>query len=772
MSVALRRHSLLATRRSRTVLFGATVAAAAVAAVALTTAEPTGSAVPDAFWSAALVAVVAFFGATARRWTWFLPAGVAGLIAGDSLALALAAVAIVVSFVSVMRDTRSRARGAFVASLGVIALLRADPIAFHGFSALLTALAVAPMVVSGYAHAGRRVQRRARRVAGIAAAVIGLMIGGAVLGVVSVTDEVADGVRSIDGGIAAARDADDDLAAAELDQAARSLASADATLSSWFVGPAKSLPIVGPNLEAVTSLASQATEVAQVTSLAASSADVDALRFVDGRLDPQAVADMQEPLAEVSRALDTLQEEVDEARSPWLMSLVSTRIDRLDEQIATAVPDARVAYDAVTVAPTLLGADGPQRYLVLFTTPVEARGRVGFPGNYAELVVDDGQLSMPVFGRVAELELAGRGTERTLQMSPEMVARYGRFDIENTWRNLTMTPDFVSLALAAAELYPQSGGQPVDGVIGVDPAGLAALMRYTDPIPVEGRAEPLTSENVESFLLLEQYVQFEADNDDRVDMLDTVADHTFNGLTSADLPGPRALSEHLDRAVDGGHLQFVPFDPAAAFILQANGITGVMPQPPEGGDTVTLTTANGGGSKIDVFLARRQQYDVRWDPATGAVTSTLRVTLENHAPAEGWPHYVIGNSVGLPPGTNRSYVSIYSPFALDAARLGDQPVPIQSELELGHNVYSLFVDIPPGGTVDVELDLTGSVDGRRYDLELPVQPFATADEIAVNVEVVGATPVVDGEATVEGNTVRWSTTRDEPRSLSVAAVRD
>ena len=68
--------------------------------------------------------------------------------------------------------------------------------------------------------------------------------------------------------------------------------------------------------------------------------------------------------------------------------------------------------------------------------------------------------------------------------------------------------------------------------------------------------------------------------------------------------------------------------------------------------------------------------------------------------------------------------------------------------------------------------LTGSVDGRRYDLELPVQPFATPDELQVNLEVVGATPVADGEATVEGTTVHWSTTRDEPRSLSVAAARD
>jgi hypothetical protein len=104
--------------------------------------------------------------------------------------------------------------------------------------------------------------------------------------------------------------------------------------------------------------------------------------------------------------------------------------------------------------------------------------------------------------------------------------------------------------------------------------------------------------------------------------------------------------------------------------------------------------------------------------------------------------------------------------------VGGEPVSLQSELELGRNVYSLFVDIPPGGTVDIELDLTGTVEGRRYQLELPVQPFVVPDEIAVDVEVVGGTPVAGGEATVEGDTARWTTTLDEPRSMSVAAVRD
>src|SRR4029453_14779590 len=97
----------------------------------------------------------------------------------DGVAVACAAVAIVIAFVSVLRDTRSRAWGAVVCGLGVIALLRVGPVAFHGLSALVTAAAILPILVSGYIHAGRSVQGRTRKVALLAAGVMGLMLVGA-----------------------------------------------------------------------------------------------------------------------------------------------------------------------------------------------------------------------------------------------------------------------------------------------------------------------------------------------------------------------------------------------------------------------------------------------------------------------------------------------------------------------------------------------------------------------------------------------------------------
>jgi hypothetical protein len=766
-----RRRPVLVSRRARTASFTAAAAGMALLAGLTSEAAPTGLSGADFMWRAALAGLSAYLAGTARRWTWFLPAGAAGAVGGNGIALACAAVAIGIGLWSVLTETRSRARGALVGGLGCVALLQADPIAFHGFTAIVTAVAVTPLLVSGYRNAGRRAQAHLRKIAAVVGAVVGLMVAGVLLGLVSVSRDITRGARLIDDGLVAARDADDDLAGARLEQAARHLTSADATLTSWFVSPARVLPIVGPNLEAVESLAAETGNVAEVTAAAANVADVDQLRFVDGRLDPQAVADLQEPLQSTVDALDGLQTTLDGTDSPWLVAPMSERLDRLHAELDDAMPDADLALAAVQVAPNMLGGSGPRRYLVLFTTPVEARGRTGFPGNFAELLIDDGKLSMPRFGRISELEQGGTpGPQRRLTQPVDYVARYGRFDIETTWRNLTMGADFPSVALAIRDLYPQSGGQPINGVLAIDPVGLAALLRYTGPVDIPGHPEPLTEENAARFLELDQYTQF-TDLSERVDVLETVARTTFDRLTNADLPSPSALSEQLDPVADGGHIQYVGYDPTEFLTFQTYGLDGGLGQPQPGRDRVAVTSSNAGASKIDLFLERRLDYDIRWNPDDGSVTGTITATLHNTAPASGLPDYVIGNMLGLPRGTNKSFVSLYTLYDVTGARVDGQPSPIQSETEAGHNVYSTFVTIPPGGTATVEVDVSGiMLDVRRYRLEMATQPLVRPEQAEVTITVAGDRQLrASNGVELDGRTARWRGPLDREQALSVTA---
>jgi hypothetical protein len=734
----------------------AALAPGALAAV-LSDAAPTGIAGVDAFWIVAFVGSVAYLSGTARRWTWFLPAGIAAALAGDAVALAVAAGAIVLGFWSVVTDTRTRPRGALVGGLGAAALLQAGPFGFHGSTAVISLAAVVPIAVSGYQHARPRSRKRIRRVAEVAGGVVALVVAGAVLGLVSTQSDLVKGARLIDEGLSAARRADDDLAGERLGQAARHLHSADVTLSGWFVAPARLLPAVGPNIDAVESLAREAGQVASVTSAAAETADIDALRFIGGRLDPQIVADMEEPLEESLGAVEGLRTTVDASvYSPWVVAPLGDRMDLLAGQLDDAIPDGEAALTAVEQAPSLLGADGAKRYLVLFVTPVEARGRSGFPGNYAELVLDDGQLTMPRFGRISELEEGGvPGPQRTLTEPPEFVARYGRFDPQWTWRNVTMSPDFPTVAAAIQQMYPQSGGAEIDGVLAIDPVGLAALLRYTGPVEIAGVPTPLDENNAARFLLLDQYVTF-PDVSQRVDVLETVARTTFERLTNADLPSPRDVAEQLDPLVDGGHIQFTTYDVPQFVWFDSFGLAGRLGDLEA--DGLAVTSSNAGGSKIDLFLKRTLRYDAAWDPATGNTSGTITSTLTNDAPATGLPDYVIGNVIGLPVGTNRSYVSIYTPLDVGAVRINGQPASMGTGRELDRNVYSTFVDIPPGGTVTIELDVTGVIAGERYVLDMAQQPLVNPELAEVHVAVggEGSLRARGPDATVDGRTLTWS----------------
>ena len=267
-----------------------------------------------------------------------------------------------------------------------------------------------------------------------------------------------------------------------------------------------------------------------------------------------------------------------------------------------------------------------------------------------------------------------------------------------------------------------------------------------------------------------QDTQF-TDVSQRIDVLETVARTTFDRLTSADLPSPSALSEQLDPVGDGGHIQFVPYDPAEYLFFQTYGLSGSLGEVRPGRDSMAVTSSNAGGSKIDLFLERHLRYDVNWNPQDGSVRGTITATLHNTAPASGLPDYVIGSTIGLPRGTNKSFVSIYTLYNVTGARVGGQPAPVQSEQEAQHNVYSTFVTIPPGETATIELDVSGiMLDAHRYRLEMAEQPLVIPEQAEVNITVAGDRRIeASNGVEVEGRTARWTGPLDRPQRLTVRA---
>ena len=93
-------------------------------------------------------------------------------------------------------------------------------------------------------------------------------------------------------------------------------------------------------------------------------------------------------------------DEVDEARTMWLIDPLSTAVGDFGTEVDRALPDAELAIQGVRLAPALFGGDGPRHYFIAFTQPAEARGLGGFVGNFGELTAIDGDIELTRSGRI------------------------------------------------------------------------------------------------------------------------------------------------------------------------------------------------------------------------------------------------------------------------------------------------------------------------------------------------------------------------------------
>lgn len=160
--------------------------------------------------------------------------------------------------------------------------------------------------------------------------------------------------------------------------------------------------------------------------------------------------------------------------------------------------------------------------------------------------------------------------------------------------------------------------------------------------------------------------------------------------------------------------------------------------------------------------------------------ATAEVELENNAPSSGEPPYLIGNLVGAAPGTNRMWLSVYSPLDLTSAEVGGQAVALSPDQELGRNVWSAFVEVPPGTSTTVTVGLAGRIDlsSGRYRFDLLPQAMTRPDQVEVEVAVRGGTlerrraaPAPDGGVEVVDGGLRAQAPRSEGTWTVVADLR-
>ena len=671
--------------------------------------------------------------------------------------------------------------GALGGALGGLAaqvLLRLEWPALTGASLAAGLLAAVPLLALGCT----RLPDRARRVTGIAVGTAGLLVvWGGLAGIAAALSARPDVDRGVDlarDGLAALERDDREQASELLSEAAAAFTDARAGMRAWWVRPAFAVPVVAQHARAVDTLAQSGADLGRAAADAVQRADPDTLSTPDGGVDLEAMEALLEPLDSASHALDDAERAIAAIESPWLVAPVADRLASLQERIVTAADGARTAADGVRLAPALLGGDGTRRYFLAIQTPAEARGGGGFMGSWGELVAVNGRLTLARLGRVADLTGGGPDPEaRQIDGLEEYQRRYGTFRPERYWGLVNFSTDFPTVAAVIMQLYPQSGGDELDGVIAVDPYGFAALLDLTGPVTVEGWPEPLTQDNAARVLLHEQYVAL-GDNEERVEFLASSAEAVFTDLTSEALPSPGAITEALGPAVRGRHLQLASARTDEQALFERIGGAGAVA--PLVADSVGIVGQNYGGNKIDWFLHRSAAYDITWDPDSGRIDGSLEVTVANDAPPSGLPHAVIGwggdvslGQIPVEDGENLSLLTLYSAVPFTELTLDGAPLAAAQEREFGRYAYSALVRVAPGATAVVRAELAGSVppgDSYRFD---PVwQPVVTPDELAIHVSLPDGWEFADSdEAALDGNGAGVDWVLDRDRSLVLDARR-
>ncbi len=698
----------------------------------------------------ALVVAAAIVVAAGEYWGWHV-LGLVALIGGVWLEL---------------RAEAHPTLRAFIGGLLVQVALRFPWTSPERGSAVVALVVMLVILTSATRRAPAPTRRAATIVAGTLAGLALIATIAASYAVLRSRTLLESGETSARAGVDSARAGDRVTAADQFGFAATQFEEARGKLQSWLTFPARQLPLVGPQLRTLDDIASLGARTIPIARTAATNIDPDRLRLVDGRLDLSVLTSYRPTFDDLAAQTRLLRADLGQLPRMWLVPALERQLVKFETTVARADDSAQTADEAVRLAPALLGGSGTRTYLVSIVTPAESRGSGGLMANFGVLTASGGRIHLAGVGRGPDLDT--RGVEpKHLSGPADYLARYGKFDPAGTWENVTMSPDFPSVGQVMAQLYPQSGGTAIDGVVQLDPFALAQLLTLTGPVTVAGLPVTLNSDNAVSFLLRDEYTLI-SDPIMRSNLLGTVAQVVFDRLTSGESAKPSNIAQGLSPVIATGDLALWMRDPREqAFVRRIGADAGL---PPVRGDSFGVIVQNAGGNKIDNYLHRTITYSTTVAAATGNVRAHAVVALRNDAPTGGVPLYVIGNEIGRPTGTNTLYLSIYSPLTLRGAQLDGKPFPLLAETELGRNVYSAYVEIPPGGTRTITLDFGGTISLRSGGFEFMylAQVLPNPDAVNWSTRITGghvtsgsahgASPITvartDGSATVALGGVR------------------
>jgi hypothetical protein len=417
----------------------------------------------------------------------------------------------------------------------------------------------------------------------------------------------------------------------QLDQAHAQFASAESDLSSPLFAPVTVIPVIGRQFRAVRALSTAAGTVSQVGSTFVS--QVHGLLDAPHGAGPQRVASLRQ-LGAYSLSAERQLAAVETGPSQALVSPLAAKRNQFVSQLNTARSRLTKAAGVSAAVATIL--QGPQNYLVLAANNAEMRAGSGAFLDAGMATTSDGSVTL------SDLGPSGDQTLPAGEVNPT-----GDFQSNWGWllpgvdlRNLGLTPQFDVTAPLAARMWTALTGQPVDGVLAIDVAGVRQLLEATGPVVVNGQT--ISADNVEQYLLHDQYAGLTdaaAGADERQDALGSLTSVVLRQLQGQST-NLRELGTAVSSAVAGRHLMMWSSNPVAQAAWEVSGVSGSLTSA-----SVDVSLINRGGNKLDQYVPVNVAVTTAPSGPDTAVTMTTQLT--NTTPP-GQSQFIAGPFPGVP----------------------------------------------------------------------------------------------------------------------------
>ncbi len=707
--------------------------------------QPTGNSAADYALSFVFAAAVVWFGQFATAQAVTVSAALGLFFTGFSIpAIAFAACALLVALAITMWRQLDRdswvISAAFVAALTTQTVLYLPNIGFNTSASILAAITITPIVITGFRNLPERQQQHARRglvaVMTFAAGATALTAATAL----SARGQVERGVDQAEDGVTAVEQGDQSQALELLDAAQVDFEQAHDRLSGPLTWPARWVPIAAQHSRALETAAAQGATLAGTAKRTVLQADVDKIRGQNGELDLDLVEAVNAELTLANRTLRAAQQSLRDVNTPWLLPMLGSRLDSVNEELVSTAADIDLANHGTSVLPDMFGANGLRRYMVLFLQPSESREFGGFVGAYGFLEADQGRFELTESGSV-DVELGNGPATFT---NPEVFPESFLSAVPSLRpQNLTATPDLSTIAAAVRDLTPQWRQDPefhIDGVITIDPYALAGMLELTGPIVVDGRTEPIDADNVVDFLLRDQYVEFDpVDRAQRQDVLRVLGGQAFNKLLAIEIPGPEKLGAIFGPAARANRLSMVTFNEQENAFLDRIWLSADFPDVGTAVDMVGIYGQTGTASKLDGYASRTATYDVMVNPETGAVTSELVMVESNDAPADAGDYVLGRGDVGGPAGgtlgfgSNFLALGLYTRSTVESLEADTAYRIEDAQPAFSYDRHRIFFEVPLGDSAQVTARMSSQAEPGRYDVYVPAQATALVGEFTLTV---------------------------------------